>query len=669
MHDRLARGRTPALRGARTRGHIGLRLVLTSAIIAALAVFLPAASASAATPPGVVNPCTGKQIFFFFRYNDSATVGVDQGCSTTNDVLKTNVPTLVATKLHVSCSDDISPEGVPTKSILGDPNRRVAAYFIQKPDGKTCGFGNPAEEPKTDVKIVKTASATVVNEGEQVTYTLSVSNVGTTDAHDVLVSDVLPAGVTFVSASAGCTYNAANRTVSCDAGDLLVGGGTPTDTCTGEKEIYYNFQYNDSATVGTDVGCSTTNDVLKTNVPSLVATKLHVSCSDTISPDGVPTKAILGDPNRRITAYFIQKADGKTCGQGTFTPPSPPTFTITVVVNESHCNTATVGMDETDDNPADNTSTVCVDVRTQTISGQVYLCINGVPSTQLVGGATIAVPAAGISGGNPLATTPVPAASYAMNATVPSTYKFVACGQSGVTIGTPTSATQTVVVPPGGNGNGIFYATAQSFGYIEVCKSAANGVTGNFTFVVEGKSYTVPAGACTSAIKVVSGNVTVTEKSSPYYVMQTAYTTPSDRLISKSTSSRTATVKVVTGGVSTQTIVTFVNKPVQGTVKVCQVAGPGVAQGTSFQFSNSANSSVVSVPAGPAPGGYCVVLPGTYTGGTELKITQAPGSTIVTSIKGEPADRLIGSSLSSKWAKVKVGSGVTEVTFTNKAGY
>ena len=121
-----------------------------------------------------------------------------------------------------------------------------------------------------------------------------------------------------------------------------------------------------------------------------------------------------------------------------------------------------------------------------------------------------------------------------------------------------------------------------------------------FAFVVEGKTYTVPAGACTPAIKVSSGVVTVKEKWVVGVHMVSASTIPASRLVSVDLPNRTIKVEVVPGSIATQTVVTVVNKSTPGTLKVCQVAGAGVEEGTSFSFTNSATSKTISVPAGPA---------------------------------------------------------------------
>jgi len=67
--------------------------------------------------------------------------------------------------------------------------------------------------PGADVTVVKTVSAAPVTAGGTFTYTLLVSNQGPSVAADVVTSDVLPAGVTFLSSVDGCA--AVGQTVTC----------------------------------------------------------------------------------------------------------------------------------------------------------------------------------------------------------------------------------------------------------------------------------------------------------------------------------------------------------------------------------------------------------------------------------------------------------------------
>ncbi len=71
------------------------------------------------------------------------------------------------------------------------------------------------------MQITKTASPSVVSYGDTVTYTLTARNNGPGVARNVVVSDPIPAGLTFVSADAPCGFAAG--TVSCDLGALNPG--------------------------------------------------------------------------------------------------------------------------------------------------------------------------------------------------------------------------------------------------------------------------------------------------------------------------------------------------------------------------------------------------------------------------------------------------------------
>jgi uncharacterized repeat protein (TIGR01451 family) len=104
----------------------------------------------------------------------------------------------------------------------------------QKPDGgyhsvshlAICWNDVPAEP---DVSVVKVNDpGGVVQNGDSITYTLSVSNEGTGAAIDVHVADQLPAGVTFADATAGCG-EAAGGLVTCALGDIDPGASVSVD--------------------------------------------------------------------------------------------------------------------------------------------------------------------------------------------------------------------------------------------------------------------------------------------------------------------------------------------------------------------------------------------------------------------------------------------------------
>ena len=68
-----------------------------------------------------------------------------------------------------------------------------------------------------------------INEGDTITWTLTVTNhgkAGTMSPTGGKVTDVLPAGLEFVSASSGCAFVKATRAVTCDVPSILSGAST-----------------------------------------------------------------------------------------------------------------------------------------------------------------------------------------------------------------------------------------------------------------------------------------------------------------------------------------------------------------------------------------------------------------------------------------------------------
>lgn len=80
----------------------------------------------------------------------------------------------------------------------------------------------------TDLALTKTDSPDPVVAGNNLTYTIQVQNPGPNDASNVIVTDNLPSGVDFVSATGG-TCQRAGSTVTCVLGQVN-GGTTATVT-------------------------------------------------------------------------------------------------------------------------------------------------------------------------------------------------------------------------------------------------------------------------------------------------------------------------------------------------------------------------------------------------------------------------------------------------------
>ncbi|WP_197050753.1 DUF11 domain-containing protein [Deinococcus sp. YIM 77859] len=77
-----------------------------------------------------------------------------------------------------------------------------------------------ATSTTADLGVIKSAPATQQGSGT-LTYSITASNAGPQEAYNVVVSDPLPAGVTFVSASGGGSYDATNHRVTWTTGKFL----------------------------------------------------------------------------------------------------------------------------------------------------------------------------------------------------------------------------------------------------------------------------------------------------------------------------------------------------------------------------------------------------------------------------------------------------------------
>ncbi len=106
--------------------------------------------------------------------------------------------------------------GMDFGNFFGQSSWYVDTILIN--DGIACCNSN------ADIAISQAASTNQVTLGQNLTYNIAVTNLGGQPTPDVLVTDSIPANVTFVSASPGCVYS--NGIVVCDAGAMNSGGTT-----------------------------------------------------------------------------------------------------------------------------------------------------------------------------------------------------------------------------------------------------------------------------------------------------------------------------------------------------------------------------------------------------------------------------------------------------------
>jgi uncharacterized repeat protein (TIGR01451 family)/CSLREA domain-containing protein len=102
----------------------------------------------------------------------------------------------------------------------------VVTATATAPDGSTSEFSGcrTATRPKANLSLTKEDDPNIVHAGQNVTYTLTVTNSGPNTASGVGVSDPLPATAAFVSATPSQGSCSGTSTVVCDLGTILKDG-------------------------------------------------------------------------------------------------------------------------------------------------------------------------------------------------------------------------------------------------------------------------------------------------------------------------------------------------------------------------------------------------------------------------------------------------------------
>ncbi len=244
----------------------------------------------------------------------------------------------------------------------------------------------------TDIHVSKSASPSPATDGQPITYTITVMNLGPSAASNIRVSDRLPTAVTFDSASAGC--NLSNGVVTCFIASLA-SGATATRTITvtpnGPGMITNNVTaaapLNDpnpgnnlasvTTMVNSNTGFSADLGVTKTG-PAMVGLGANITYTLTVTNRGPDdTVGVVVTDNLPQNVSFVSatgsgvtcNAQGRvvTCDVGDLAQNATTTITVVVrapVTPQSITNTALVMGDDPDPVDANNSSSVVTGVGT-----------------------------------------------------------------------------------------------------------------------------------------------------------------------------------------------------------------------------------------------------------------------------------------------------------------
>ncbi|MGB0562265.1 MAG: DUF7507 domain-containing protein, partial [Spirulinaceae cyanobacterium] len=276
--------------------------------------------------------------------------------------------------------DDVRDPDCPSGTSSNDCDRNISETDTNNRDSVTTTVTDG-----TTLTIEKQEATPDNPTSGNVTYDIVITNTGSSAAQDVVFTDTIPDGFTFVAGeSSGCTFTATATEVSCTLAADLAAGDSTTITLVFNTDGY-DFAggttiQNTATADGSNTDPATDTADLDLVADITVAKALDTASSGTSAGDNFTYTVTITNNSNQYTAYgvtaqdqlatgatFVSASDGGTESGGVVTwdvgnldPGETVTRTVTVTLpnNETYTNTASVSSDNDDPNIDNNDDSV-----------------------------------------------------------------------------------------------------------------------------------------------------------------------------------------------------------------------------------------------------------------------------------------------------------------------
>jgi uncharacterized repeat protein (TIGR01451 family) len=142
--------------------------------------------------------------------------------------------------------------GDPTTYLVPTHTSEAAPLSLTNAAGVTFALRNPPPPPSSDLAVTVTASPDPVLSGQTMTFNVSVANLGPSTAEDLVMTDVLPAGTTFVSCTSSHIF-ATCTGPAVGSNGTVIGRISTLEPQPGASAIGFTIKANVTASPGTSL--------------------------------------------------------------------------------------------------------------------------------------------------------------------------------------------------------------------------------------------------------------------------------------------------------------------------------------------------------------------------------------------------------------------------------